>query len=67
MPISGKPEIGAMGPMGAGAIGVAQPHLPREEVVAGKSFARKQSILGGALVCDLAGAEDVADGDAALG
>src|ERR1700730_1871483 len=66
VPISGKPEIGAMGPMAAGAIGVAQPRLAREEVVAGKSFAREQPVLGRALACDLAGGEDVADGNAAL-
>ncbi len=46
MPISGKPEIGARGPVAAaGAIGVAKPHLAREEVVAGKPLARKQAVL----------------------
>ena len=66
MPISGKPEIGAMGPVAAGAIGIAKPRLAREEVVAAKSLAREQAILGRALARDLAGGKNVADGDAAL-
>src|SRR5450755_68121 len=68
VPISGKPEIGARRPVAAaGAIGVVKPRLAREEVVAGKSFAREQPVLGRALARDLAGGEDMADGDAALG
>src|ERR1700688_1290406 len=67
MPISGKPEIGARWPVAAaGAIGVAESRLTREEVVAGQSLPREQPVLGRTLARDLAGAEDMADGDAAL-
>jgi hypothetical protein len=51
----------------ARAIGVREPHLAREEVIAGKALPRKQAIFGGGMAFDLAGSEHVADGMAALG